>query len=262
VTDRFCAECGHPHAPTDRFCAFCGTPQPDPEPFVDALPPGVPWRAWDGLWIWLIATLATIVIAVPLEMWLSKDAANAGLIFANELLLVVAVIVWIRRRYRVGLSALGLRGSIADVGVGVGFGFLGYLAAAIIGGVLIEIVQSVVNHAVEQPEQIPIDGPISTPLLALIGVSVVIIAPIAEEMLFRGIIFKGLRNWAKPGAAFLLSALFFAVAHLYPLIIPPIFVLGILLAMLVERRGSLVASIAAHITFNSIGFAFLVASQR
>lgn len=263
---RLCANCGHPNVPDAHFCSYCGTQMTGDEPLsqqltvepTEAPPAGrVPWRALEGLGIWLIATVGAIVVGVPLRLVLSGDAWEVSLILANEALLAVAVVVWIRVRHKVGLQALVRGGRSSDLGVGVALGMAGYFVATIVGGILARVIETVTNRPVEAPEQISVDQP-SAILLVMIGISVIVLAPIAEELLFRGVIFRGLRNWAKPGVAIVVSAVFFGIAHLIPLVIPPIFVLGLLLAWIVETRGSLVPSIAAHVTFNVIGFTFLL----
>jgi len=62
--------------------------------------------------------------------------------------------------------------------------------------------------------------------------------------------------------AMVLSALFFGVAHLSPVIIPAIFALGLVLAYTFQKRGSLAATITAHMTYNLVGFLYLVVQSR
>ncbi len=266
MSSRVCSSCGQPQGTADHFCSFCGAAQPEHETLEIALDapaavaPAVPWRALEGLGMWLVATLATFGVAAPLAGQ-STNQTSAAIIIANEFLLAVVVVLWIRIRHKVSAAALGLKGRVSDIPLGIGLGLLGYFVAAIVGGMIIEAIRSITGGEVEQPEQIQIDGTPSTGLLIAIGIGVVLLAPIAEEMLFRGVVFRGLRNWARPGPAIVLSAFFFGIAHLYPLIIPPIFVLGLILAWVVERRGSILPSIAAHVTFNVIGFSFLIADK-
>jgi hypothetical protein len=91
---------------------------------------------------------------------------------------------------------------------------------------------------------------------ALFVVIAVVFAPLFEEIFFRGFVFKGLRHsWGWWPAA-LGSAVVFGVAHLQLTVFVPIFALGIALAWVYERTGSLWTSIAMHAIFN--GLAVLV----
>ena len=86
-------------------------------------------------------------------------------------------------------------------------------------------------------------------------VYMILIGPIAEEILIRGFIFTGLKNRYGPTIALFLSSLIFAAIHL-PLIAQSIyaFVLGCLLCFLYIKTGSIRACMLAHIVNNGIYF--------
>lgn len=79
----------------------------------------------------------------------------------------------------------------------------------------------------------------------------VFIVPIVEEALFRGFIFGALRRSMGPLPGAALSSLAFAALHLSLTAFAPLFVLGLLLAYLYERTGSLYPSVAFHAVFNA-----------
>lgn len=89
------------------------------------------------------------------------------------------------------------------------------------------------------------------PGLIIIG----IVAPIAEEFLFRGAVLKSLLEWkkisGKPWLAILLSAILFALAHRNPAQIPAAFLFGLLFGWLFFRTRSLLPGIVLHIIHNS-----------
>jgi len=78
-----------------------------------------------------------------------------------------------------------------------------------------------------------------------------IIPPICEEVLFRGVVFNGLRKSHSDGFSVFLSALLFALMHgsLEQLVFP--FIMGIVFAIIVLRTGSIVPSILVHM-FNNV----------
>jgi membrane protease YdiL (CAAX protease family) len=86
--------------------------------------------------------------------------------------------------------------------------------------------------------------------LAFVLFSVVVLTPLAEELLFRGFFYATLRRYLGPLGAIVLSALTFALLHSHPVGVPPLFVIGFLLGYLYERTGSLAAPIAAHAAYN------------
>lgn len=83
-----------------------------------------------------------------------------------------------------------------------------------------------------------------------------LLAPLAEEIFFRGIVFRSYLLAKGPLVAYLASALVFASLHLNLPALPPIVVLGLVLAWLYHATGSLVPSVLAH-AFNN-GVAFIV----
>ena len=81
---------------------------------------------------------------------------------------------------------------------------------------------------------------------------VVIMAPIVEELIFRGVIMHGLmKNYSKLTAV-IVSALMFALFHLNPWQFPATFILGILLGILMVRTRNIWLCIAGHAINNGL----------
>ncbi len=92
----------------------------------------------------------------------------------------------------------------------------------------------------------------------LIGIMTTLLAPIMEELLFRGAVYRGLQHYL-PGSASVVawtstvaSAALFALAHGEPLQFGGLFALGLLLAWLVKKTGRLTPSIITHVSFNGV----------
>jgi membrane protease YdiL (CAAX protease family) len=74
-------------------------------------------------------------------------------------------------------------------------------------------------------------------------------APIFEEFIFRGLVFRGLRRSANATVAILGSAAVFAIVH--PAIsVLPVFVLGLVAAWIFERSKLLISAIVTHMIYN------------
>jgi membrane protease YdiL (CAAX protease family) len=80
----------------------------------------------------------------------------------------------------------------------------------------------------------------------------IIIAPVAEEMLFRGVLYAGVKQMGFPRIALWGTALLFATIHFSAAIFVPLTVFGLALAWLYDRTDNLLAPISAHATFNAI----------
>ncbi|MCR5755821.1 MAG: CPBP family intramembrane metalloprotease [Acetatifactor sp.] len=81
----------------------------------------------------------------------------------------------------------------------------------------------------------------------------VVVAPIAEEIFFRGIILSRLRRAMPVTVAVLLSSLLFGVGHLQPLWMTYTFVIGCIWAVAAVKTDSIISSIIMHSIFNACG---------
>ncbi|HUT56978.1 MAG TPA: CPBP family intramembrane glutamic endopeptidase [Phycisphaerae bacterium] len=96
---------------------------------------------------------------------------------------------------------------------------------------------------------------------ALIIVSAVVLAPLAEEVFFRGLLQSTFRKYLRrPWAAILLTSAFFALVHAaYPTSMPAMFALSVALGYNYERCGRLPAPILIHALFNGV---FIIETLR
>lgn len=84
--------------------------------------------------------------------------------------------------------------------------------------------------------------------------SIVVAAPVVEELLFRGGVMNSLRRAGYGARATIVwSALIFGVFHLNPAQIPFAFLLGLLLGWLYHRTGSLLPGLLCHFINNALG---------
>lgn len=144
----------------------------------------------------------------------------------------------------------------------VGCGLAGYVAALpLIGmGILVTLglvaLEKLVRHediampSHPLPEMIARAGPVETVLLVILAT---LWAPIVEETFFRGALYHHLRGRLHWALAALASGAIFAGIHPQGILaIPPLLTIAMVLAMLREWRGSLVASMTAHCLNNGI----------
>lgn len=95
------------------------------------------------------------------------------------------------------------------------------------------------------------------PELALQALSVVVLAPICEELLFRGVLYPSLRDLGHRRMAIAASSLLFAAIHGSLALMLPLTVLAVILVWLYEKTGSIVAPILMHAAFNAANFAMI-----
>ncbi len=88
--------------------------------------------------------------------------------------------------------------------------------------------------------------------LAATILTVAVSAPIVEEVVYRGVVYRAFRDRAGVPLAILASGFVFAIAHLEVDHILPLWWIGMALAMVVERTGSIIPAIALHALYNSL----------
>lgn len=87
-------------------------------------------------------------------------------------------------------------------------------------------------------------------VLGLMGFAAVFVAPVCEEIIFRGYFYAAAKKFAGPWVAAICSALVFGAAHGNLAALLPLFILALVLIGLYEKTGSLWAPIAVHFCFN------------
>jgi membrane protease YdiL (CAAX protease family) len=99
--------------------------------------------------------------------------------------------------------------------------------------------------------------------LACFFITAGILAPLFEEVVFRGFLLPSLTRYLSVGEAIIVSSLLFAIAHLSLSEILPLTVLGIVLGVVYTRSRNLLSAILLHSLWNSatlLGL-FILASE-
>lgn len=168
------------------------------------------------------------------------------------LLVVTGVfVVWPRALAGVRVPGPDTPGAIV---AGVSWGIGAWLLASIVSVIVVYLLEAAGIEAVPQTAARALD--VIDPWLAV--VAIVVAAPIAEEIFFRGVVFNA---WLREGGrriAYVGSALLFAVIHLSLTVLVPIILLGLILAWVYDRTRNIVAPIVLHATFNGINVALFL----
>ena len=149
---------------------------------------------------------------------------------------------------------LGISRPLPEIGKGILIGVLIALAAIPISyltGV------AYTNRFGFQPESQPVMQSVfneATPLWVSIAAAIVMIAvtPLAEEIMYRGVLVSVLRQRLGTVAAVLVSALFFSLLHMHLPAAPALFFVGAMLAAAYIGSGSILLATAMHGAFNAV----------
>jgi membrane protease YdiL (CAAX protease family) len=212
---------------------------------------------------------ALVLVRAGLLDATSLDPAEGGatllaLVVASQLVGLLAVLVLLRHRSVPLGPVLGpLRPLRRLLGVGTGLGLLAIIGSTIIVSVLVAL-----SGSEATPDQVLTGDIAETPSQLLLAiVAAVVLAPIAEELLFRGLLHRALRVRLSIVPATLISSVLFAIVHVdvalsQPLALVGLTVVGAVLAIAYERTGSLLVPILIHAVHNAITIAAVVVTSR
>ena len=106
------------------------------------------------------------------------------------------------------------------------------------------------------------------PTFVLIALMTTLLAPIFEEWLFRGVIFRsiaegatGMSSRRAVALGIVVSACLFGLAHGEPVQFVGLALFGVVLAVLVQRTKRLVPSFVTHVSFNAVALVALMAQR-
>lgn len=97
--------------------------------------------------------------------------------------------------------------------------------------------------------------------MAAFALATIVLAPLAEELLFRGILYPAIKRAGFPRLALWGTSALFALIHFNLATALPLFAFALLLAALYEVTGNLFAPIATHMTFNALNLVLFFADQ-
>jgi membrane protease YdiL (CAAX protease family) len=240
--------------------------QPESDP---SRSPEVPWSPWTaplalvaGILLAAVAALVVDLPAVALGVHVTSAHTPGGLViadtFVQDVAFILAAVYCARLGGRVVRSwQLGLR----PPGQGWLWAALMVLGL-IVAFIALDAVWSELFHPTKEKLLETLGTKESKSLLVLSAALTCVVAPIAEEVLFRGYMFTALRNWRGTLPAALIVGLLFGGVHVTSAPaadLVPLAALGFGLCMIYRYTGSLYPGIAAHALNNSIAFASLEA---
>ena len=173
------------------------------------------------------------------------------LVSTQVALLLVSWFLVFRPGGMAGLPSLPGRNATAAITSGVGWGVVAWFGSTGVAAVVVYVLELLGIEPEPQAAERAIA--MLDPLLVILAV--VILAPIAEEIFFRGVVFNALLRESGRRWAFIGSSALFAVIHVSLVALVPIFLLGLALAWIYQRTGNLLAPMAMHATVNAISVA-------
>ena len=230
-----------------------------------------PWNPESLLWLGCGLMLALAPGAAIAGLFENGSIAQmAANVTALPVAILVAVAVWLQASRRVYRSPIQLAdtfgfnrrntGRCMLLGLGTGLGLV--LIAMALALLTSRLLQALGNQA--EPQKLvsliaeEAAKPDQTGLLIFFVVMAVAVAPVAEEILFRGILYPAIKQIGHPRAAAIGTALLFALFHVNLLTFASLTAVALVLIALYEFTDNLLAPITAHAVFNASNLIMLI----
>ena len=190
--------------------------------------------------------VASLLILPPSTGLLSPVAYVSGV----GLYLMLLLGIYLFGARRAGWAALGIRGTswlnIALVPLLFIVGLSVMLAVTKLMTMLVGNFENPQVNAISGGKAMSL-GELGAGLLLI-----AVLVPFVEELFFRGMLYPLLRQRAPAALAIVANAAIFAIVHMIPVLIPSLFVIGLCLAFLRERSGSIWPCVFYHAMQNGL----------
>jgi hypothetical protein len=260
-----------------------GEAERSPDQELPERPPGrarATWTWFEAVAVFVVGNVvlgqvlvASVVLALLGVREIDEGPADVPTLLATlaaDAVFAGAMLLWLGKLHPRWRGAIGVpeRTRLGhEIRYGVVSGIVLYPVVAFgVGAVLTLLFRAFWGDDVSTPEQLETAlGPAGWILAAVVAF---VAAPFTEELFFRGILYRSIRDRHGFWPAAVASSVVFGLVHYVPSPWPDALLLqsvlmatGFGLAWIYERRGNLVANTVAHATFNVIGLV-LIATVR
>ncbi|MBS3976257.1 MAG: CPBP family intramembrane metalloprotease [Syntrophomonadaceae bacterium] len=203
----------------------------------------------------IIITITAPLINVAIKPWPAIWRFFILTVWQSLVVIGMVGLVFFSRRLSLKDLGLGLPMFSQGLGPGIYWGTGIFIAVIISGMVMQQFLPIPPKPQAFAEVLLAAQRPVELGAGILIAV---VVAPLAEELLFRGLLFPAMRERVGPTAAIILNGVLFAGVHMDLFRFIPLAVGGMFLAWLFNRSRNLYVAIAAHGTWNALMLAVLL----
>ncbi len=243
--------------------------------------PSANLNAYQSTLFFFVCTML-LFVGLSIAKFVAKlDSGESNIYISTVFLQVsfsVAVLLLARK--------LAVKISIGNVGESLKSGvlyFVSAISAMMCGGCISILYKLITGEDIEKQQAVALFMDIDILWLKIFaGFSIIVLAPIAEELFFRGLLYPCVKGWVaqyfgvssemnninifKNKVSVVVSAvivsILFSMIHSSIFAFLPIFIIGIILVCAYEKTGSIIAPITTHMLFNLANVLIIVFSQN
>lgn len=196
------------------------------------------------------------------ETWASNVSGQFYFVLLSDLFILLIIWAFLRSR---GADWRNVGFRRGPKWLDLGFAGAGYVVYFVLSLVAVAVAGYLTNINLEQQQEHGFDVLLSNADKIMAFISLVVLPPLVEEIVFRGFVFTGLRKKLTFVWATLITSVLFAAPHLLASSVGLLWVAGLdtlvlsfVLCYLRERTGALWAPIAVHAFKNGLAFVILL----
>ncbi len=239
-----------------------------------ALHDSITWPPWMGLLYVILIYIFSQVVGLgvllypvfikhynarQINNWLINSVYGQFIYILIAEVFTVLAILWLLKKYKVQKKAIGLRKPrLTDILYGF-FGLVIYYPIYLVAVSLLSSLDKSFNA--NQKQDIGFTSVHGLGPLIVTFISLVILPPIAEEIVFRGYLYGSMKKWLPKIFAAIVTSVIFASAHLIEGVGGPLwvgaldtFILSMVLVYLREKSDGLYASMTLHALKNGLAY--------
>jgi membrane protease YdiL (CAAX protease family) len=247
------------HTDSGLAAAASHAPNPPPAELILTAPPDPAWTGWDVLRLIFLTIVALFVgvfaVLLIARWWVYPHTALgeiarvplvvvAGQSLAYLLILAYMYVLVTRERRRL------------DFLTAIHWNWPSNIVVYVLAGFALSLALQVLAHFLPIPKELPIDSFFRTPAEAwALSILSVTLAPLMEELFFRGFLYPVLARRLGLSTAVFVTALGFALLHGAQLMfswgpVLVIFLVGIVLTIVRAKTNSVAAGVLIHMAYN------------
>lgn len=211
-------------------------------------------------WAGIACIAAQIIVGFPM-LWLLGKAKfeqpvwttiYTALVYIVAAALVIIVPTLIKKSWKITRNKIGLKElpTFTDIGIGI----IGFIATIVVSGIVLAVLQSVNLVDSGQAQDTGFSNLYSQLDRVVAFLSLVVFAPIAEEIIFRGWLYEKLKKYCPVGVAIALTSLLFASLHGQWNVGVTVGIMSVIMCIERELTGTIYAGIITHMVKNGVAF--------
>lgn len=211
-----------------------------------------------------IGVLVLLEIAKEIGLRIQSDDQVLSILILNAVIYILALFITVGVPRLMGLLPKGIslkkllginrRPKFSDAALAV-LAYVAYIAVSAI--VMLLIIQIIPSFQADQKQELGFEALSQNYEYIFAFIALVILAPLAEELLFRGYLFGKLRYYISFVPATIITSILFGLVHWQWNVGVDVFILSLALCYLREKTHSLWPAVMLHATKNGIAFTLL-----